>query len=401
MTNGIADTLRASAASFFGEKEIRSRKIFIFLLLLTVATAFGFQAWRTIYNNFAVEVVGLNGLQNGAVQSLREVPGFLALLVIYILLIIKEHRMAALSVAVMGAGISLTGLLPTFYGLLFTTLLLSFGFHYFETLNQSLTLQHFDVKTAPLVFGRLRSLGSASNLVVGGLVFVLVGALSYRNILLMFGLTVVVVALICLFMDPTDPRLPLQKKGMVLKRRYGLFYALTFLAGARRQVFVAFAVFLLVKNFEFSVQTITVLFVLNNLINYFLSPLIGRAINRFGERKVLSLEYFSLIFIFITYAYTGSAIVVGAMYVLDHIFFNFSMAIRTYFQKIGAAGDIAPTMAVGFTINHTAAVIIPVAGGWLWMMDYKIPFFVGAGLSLLSLALTQLIRLPSPLSDQR
>ena len=392
MTSENGVLLKASLLSFFGEKEFRSRKIFIFLLLLTVATAFGFQAWRTIYNNFAVEVAGLNGLQNGAVQSVREIPGFLALLVIYILLIISEHRMAALSVAVMGVGISLTGMLPSFYGLLFTTLLLSFGFHYFETLNQSLTLQYFDTKTAPLVFGRLRSLASASNLVVGGLVFVLVGVLSYRNILLMFGLFVVVVSLSCLFMEPDDQQVPPQKKGMVLKRRYGLYYALTFLAGARRQVFVAFAVFLLVKNFEFSVQTITVLFILNNLINYFVSPLIGRAINRFGERKVLSIEYFSLIFIFMTYAYTKSALVVGIMYVLDHIFFNFSMAIRTYFQKIGAPEDMAPTMAVGFTINHTAAVVIPVAGGWLWLVDYKIPFMVGAGLSLLSLTITQFIR---------
>ncbi len=375
-------------------------KMYRFLLVLTIGSTIGLESWLTLFNNFAVEVVGLNGFQNGAVQSLREVPGFLALLVIYILLIIKEHRMAALSVAVMGVGISLTGLLPNFYGLLLTTLLMSFGFHYFETLNQSLTLQHFDVKTAPLVFGRLRSLASACNLVVGGLVFVLLGVLSYRNILLMFGLAVVVVAFICFFIDPIDRQLPPQKKGMVLKRRYGLYYALTFLAGARRQVFVAFAVFLLVKNFEFSVQTITVLFVLNNLINYFLSPLIGRAINRFGERKILTLEYFSLIFIFTTYAYTSSALIVGMMYVLDHIFFNFSMAIRTYFQKIGAAEDIAPTMAVGFTINHTAAVVIPVVGGWLWLVDYKIPFFVGAGLSLLSLILTQFIRLPTPLPDQ-
>jgi len=393
VANEMTGALRTSILSFLGEKEIRSRKIFLFLLMLSVATAFGFQAWRTIYNNFAVEVAGLNGFQNGAVQSIREIPGFLAMLVIYILLIIKEHRLAALSVLVMGAGVSLTGMLPTFHGLILTTLLMSFGFHYFETLNQSLTLQYFDIKTAPLVFGRLRSLASASNLVVGAAVFGLVGVLSYRNILLIFGLGVIAVAFYCMFLEPSDRQVPPQKKGMVLKRSYSLYYALTFLAGARRQVFVAFAVFLLVKNFAFSVQTITALFVLNNLINYFLSPLIGRAINRFGERRVLSLEYFSLIFIFIAYAYTRSAVVVGIMYVLDHIFFNFSMAIRTYFQKIGAPEDIAPTMAVGFTINHIAAVVIPVAGGWLWMVDYKIPFLVGSGLSLLSLIITQLIRI--------
>lgn len=401
MANGLTAFVKASIVSFFGEKDLLSQKMYIFLLMLTVATALGFQSWRTIYNNFAVEVVGLDGFQNGVVQSFREVPGFLALLIIYILLVIKENRLAALCVLIMGVGVSLTGMLPTFYGLLFTTVLLSFGFHYFETLNQSLTLQYFDTKTAPLVFGRLRSLSSASNLVVGALVFVLVGLVSYHAILLIFGLMVIAIASVCLLMKPSDKNIPLQKKGIVLKRRYGIYYALTFLAGARRQVFVAFAVFLMVKNFHFSIQMITVLFVLNNLINYFLSPLIGRAINRFGERKVLSAEYFSLVFIFITYAYTSSAIVVGIMYILDHIFFNFSIAIRTYFQKIGLAEDIAPTMAVGFTINHIAAVVIPITGGWLWLIDYRIPFIVGAALSLVSLGLTQLIKLPSSVPDQQ
>ncbi len=376
---------------FFGEKELRDRKMYIFLLALTVAVAFGFQVWRTLYNNFAVEVAGLDGFENGVVQSVREIPGFMALLVVYLLLIFKEHRLGAFSVAILGIGISITGLLPSYYGLILTTLLMSFGFHYFETINQSLTLQYFDQKTAPLVFGRLRSLASASNLIVGGLVFILAGTLSYKNMFLIFGVLVSLVALYCFTMKPTESHLPPQKKGIVFKRKYGLYYALTFLAGARRQVFVAFAVFLLVKNFEFAIQTITILFFLNNAINYFLSPLIGRAINKFGERWVLSLEYASLIFVFITYAYTQSAVVVGIMYILDHIFFNFSIAIRTYFQKIGEKKDIAPSMAMGFSINHTAAVVIPALGGWLWLIDYKIPFIAGACLSVVSLVITQFI----------
>ena len=155
---------------------------------------------------------------------------------------------------------------------------------------------------------------------------------------------------------------------------------------------MAFAVFLLVKKFHFSVQDVTVLFVINNSINYFLSPLIGKAIARFGERKVLSLEYFSLLWIFFAYAFTDSRILAGVMYVLDFVFFNFAIAIRTYFQKIADPRDIASSMAVGFTINHIAAVAIPVFGGILWMIDYRIPFLAGMGMSLVSLVLTQFIR---------
>ena len=166
------------------------------------------------------------------------------------------------------------------------------------------------------------------------------------------------------------------------------------MAGARRQIFMAFAVLLMVQKFHYSVQQVTILFVFNNIINYYLSPLIGKCIIRFGERKVLSMEYFSLVFIFMSYALTASKWVVAALFILDHIFFNFSIAIRTYFQKVGDPRDIAPSMAVGFTINHIAAVFLPALGGLLWVLDYRIPFFGGAAMALISLAAVQKIRLP-------
>ena len=202
------------------------------------------------------------------------------------------------------------------------------------------------------------------------------------------------VALWAFTRNPTESVTVPQRKKMVFRRKYWLFYFLTFMAGARRQIFMAFAVLLLVQKFQYSVKEIAILFVINNSINFFLSPTIGRAIVRFGERKVLSLEYSCLLFIFMTYALTGSKMVAAALYILDHIFFNFSIAIKTYFQKVGDPKDVAPSMAVGFTINHIAAVVLPAAGGLLWVIDYRIPFFGGAVMSLISLAAVQLIRVP-------
>jgi predicted MFS family arabinose efflux permease len=182
-----------------------------------------------------------------------------------------------------------------------------------------------------------------------------------------------------------------QHKKLIFKKRYWLYYALTFMAGARRQIFMAFAVFLLVKKFEYSVQGIAVLFLINNGVNYFLSPFIGRCIVRFGERRMLSMEYLALIVIFIAYALVESPVLAGALYVLDHVFFNFAIAISTFFQKIADPRDIAPSMAMGFTINHIAAVVLPALGGLLWLVDYRIPFLAGAGLSFVSLMLVQCI----------
>ncbi len=370
---------------------LNSRKMYIFLLVLTIATAIGFQGWRTLLNNFAVDVAGLDGGEFGALGSIREIPGFLALFVIYFLLIIKEHKLAALSVIVMGLGIAITGFLPSFMGIALTTIIMSFGFHYYETLNQSLTLQYFGFTEAPVVMGRLKSLGAATNIAVGLLIFALAGTLDYKAMFLIVGAIAVLAGIYCFFQDPSSKEIPLQHKKMILKTKYWLFYALTFMAGARRQIFVAFAVFLLVKKFNYTVQDITVLFVLNNIINYFANPIIARAVNKYGERKVLSFEYFSLVLIFTAYAFTDSPIVGGILYILDNIFFNFAMAIRTFFQKIADKKDIAPSMAVGFTINHIAAVAIPVLAGIAWMQDYRIVFLGAAALSAISLILVQFI----------
>ena len=370
------------------------RPMLRFLIVLTIASVAGLQVWMILFNNFAVDVAGLNGRQVGVIQSVREIPGFLALLAVYVMLVIREHRLSALSIVLLGAGTAFAGFFPSYLGLASTTLIMSFGFHYFETTNQSLTLQYFDQGVSPLVFGRLRSLAAVANIGAGLLIFLLGGLLSYKTMYLVFGGAVTAVGLWALFQDPTHANLVPQHRRMILRRRYSLYYFLTFMAGARRQIFIAFAVFLLVKIFHFSVREVTILFLVNNVINYFLSPLIGKAIVRFGERRVLSVEYAGLVLIFLVYATTDSKIIVSLMYILDHILFNFAIAIRTYFQKIGDSRDVAPSMAVGFTINHIAAVIMPVLGGLLWMVDYRIPFVAGAALSLVSLVAVQ--KIPKP-----
>nr|WP_298037999.1 MFS transporter [uncultured Desulfuromonas sp.] len=369
----------------------RQKPMLRFLVVHSVASVVGLQAWMILFNNFAVEMAGLDGQHVGIIQSIREVPGFLALLAIYVMLVVREHRLSAISVILLGLGTALAGFFPSFAGLAFTTLVMSFGFHYFETTNQSLTLQYFDAATSPVVFGRLRSLGAATSIGVGLLIYLLKPQMGYRELFLVLGALVMAAGLWGLAQEPAHGEVPVQHRKMVFRRKYSLFYFLTFMAGARRQIFIAFSVFLMVKVFGFSASEIALLFLVNNAINYFASPLNGRAIVRFGERSVLSLEYAGLIFIFLAYAFTGSKIVVVAMYVLDHLLFNFAIAIRTYFQKVGDPQDIAPSMAVGFTINHVAAVVMPAIGGALWLIDYRIVFVAGAVFSLISLLAVQFI----------
>lgn len=374
-------------------KDVKNNPMYIYLVVLSISSTVGLQAWLTLFNNFAVDVAGLNGRQVGMIQSVREIPGFLTFLVVYVIMVIREHRLSAFSVLLLGGAFTAIGFFPSYYGLLLSTLAMSFGFHYFETTRQSLTLQNFGVKTSPWIFGKLRSLAAASSIGVGIMIYALRPLLSYRQMYLLIGGLIAGAGIWGLLQQPLrKPGIP-QRRRMVVRRKYGLFYFLTFMAGARRQIFMAFAVFLLVKKFDYTVQEVTVLFVITNMVNFFTGPLIGRAIIRFGERKVLSMEYFCLIFIFLAYVAVTSRHLAGLLFILDHLFFNCSIGINTYFQKVADSRNIAPSMAVGFTINHIAAVVLPALGGLLWMLDYRIPFFGGAAMSVVSLMAVQRIRI--------
>jgi len=379
-------------------KEIRKNPMYSYLLTLVLATYGGFQAWRTLYNNYAVDVVGINGFQTGVIQSIREIPGFLSLLVIFLLLIIKEQRLAAFSTFIAGIGIAAAGFFPSFGGLIVTTVIMSLGFHYFETVNQSLILQHFNKKQAPFVFGRFKSFAALLNIIIGGAIYLATNYIQLPNLFKVFGGISLVIGLFCLFHKPIQSDVPPQHKKMVLKKSYWLFYTLNFLSGARRQIFVVFAVFMLVEKYSFSVKTITLLFIANNIVTYLVAPLVAKAIIRFGERLVLSIEYISLFIIFLCYAFIESKTAVAILYVADHIFFNAAMAINTYFQKTADPKDIAPSMAVGYTINHISAVIIPVIGGALWMLNWRIPFIAGAIIASFSFIITQMIKIPADIN---
>lgn len=374
-------------------KGLKKNIMYQYLMLLVVAATAGHQGWRTLFNNFAVDEIGVSGFQVGIIQSVREIPGFLALLVVYLLLFVKEHRLSAISVLLVGLGVALTGVFPSFWGLVITTMIMSLGFHYFETTNKSLTLQYFSLEQAPHVFAQQKSWTALANISMGAFIWGIAHFISLHDSFILIGLMVFCLGVWAFFWDPVDRNITPQNKGMILRKKYWLFYVLNFLSGARRQIFVVFAVFMLVQKYHYTVSDIAILFIINNIITYFVSPYIAKGINRFGERKMLSLEYLSLIFVFLGYAYIENAWIVAALYIVDHIFFGFSMGINTYFHKTGDTKDIAPSMAVGFTINHISAVVIPVFGGLLWMVNWQIPFIAGALLSLVSLGFVQKIRI--------
>jgi predicted MFS family arabinose efflux permease len=365
----------------------------VLLILMSVAMPISMSTWMVVINNFAVEQVSFTGSEIGILQSVREIPGFLSFCVVFLLLIIGEQALALIALALLGLGTALTGYFPTFTGLLITTTLMSVGFHYFETVRQSLSLQWFSKERAPEMLGRLISVGALAALATYGFVFlaVEVGDFSMEAIYALGGAATVLLAMVAWIAFPKFPEKTEQTKKLILRRRYWLYYALTFMAGARRQIFIVFAAFLMVEKFGFSVSEIALLHLVNHGVSMVAAPTIGRLVHRWGERKMLSLEYIGLIAVFSAYAFVDVAWIAAGLYILDHFFFAMAIAIKTYFQKIADPGDIASTSGVSFTINHIAAVFIPVLFGLLWIISPSIVFLAGAALAAGSLVLARLI----------
>lgn len=365
----------------------------VLLLLMAVAVPLSFAAWRTLLNNFAIEEVAFTGKEMGILQSLREIPGFLAFGVVFLLLIIREQRLAIVSLALLGIGTALTGFFPSILGLYVTTVIMSIGFHYYETLQTSLTLQWIDKSRTPEMMGRLIAAGSFASIVTFSLIWLADDFLNldYEWIYLLMGGLTLVIVLIAWLGFPLFPQHTEQHKHMVLRRRYWLYYALTFMSGARRQIFVVFAGFLMVEKFGYSVSQIAILFLINATLNVFLAPRIGRLIGRIGERRALLLEYAGLVLVFVGYAVVENATVAAGLYILDHLFFAMAIALKTYFQKIAAPEDIASTAGVSFSINHIAAVVIPALFGVVWLTSPALVFYTGAVMAMISFAFSTLI----------
>lgn len=377
-------------------------------MLTAAAMPISFITWSTLINNFTVEHAGFTGWEIGVLQSLREVPGFASFLVVYLLLLFNEQKLALWTLGLLGLGTLMTGYFPSVLGLYITTVIASIGFHYYEACNQSLAMQWLDKKQAPAMLGKIYGVASMAQVFTLLSIFAVVLILTegfdplavitgdgfsgdmeiYVALFLAGGVITIAMALFGGFAFPVYKAINPQKKSLILRSRYWLYYALVFMSGARRQIFIVFAGFLMVEKFGYSVGQITFLFLLNAVFNIWLAPLIGRLIGHIGERAALILEYLGLILVFTAYAFVDSAVMAAALYLIDHFFFAMAIAIKTYFQKIADPADFAGTASVSFTINHIVAVVLPAAFGLLWLVSPAAVFLSGAAMAFISLLLS-------------
>jgi predicted MFS family arabinose efflux permease len=398
----------------------RIRTALIVIALNNLLMSAGFGIWQSVFNNFAVEELGFRADQIGLIQAIREIPGLLGFLVGVLALVLVEMRIAGVSLVVMGVGIFLTAAVHDLTGLVVATSVMSLGFHFFYPSNSSAALMAVEPDEAPKVLGRLNSVGALAGILGMLFIFGTLDAWGYRTLFQVTGVAVVLGGLLLLPFGRQPVRVRRTQRRTRLRRRYWLYYALQFLMGSRRHIFSTFAVFLLVQEYGVTAQTITLLFLINNLIGTYVHQAFGKIVARYGERRVLGGHFFLLILVFLGYtvvplwsalemttfqvpgvsvgawvlfppfpATLGLLILLG-LFVVDNVLFGFSIALESYFQKIALGPEeITPNVSMGQTINHIAAVVVPVVGGLMWeTLGAQYTFLAGAVVVLLSLVLT-------------
>ena len=371
------------------------RRTLYYLAAANFLLFFGFRIWQTTINNFAVEDLGIGALDVGWMQSFREIPGLMGFLLAFIAIYLSEVRIMALSVILLGGGIFLSGQANDLPFLLMSVLVMSFGFHMFYASSDAVVLMAVDKENSPKTFGQLSSLGAIAALFASALVYFLAEPLGFRTLFMITGGFVGFGWFLLLPIGRAQKEMTSRHK-ITFRKKYWLFYALSFLTGSRRHIFTTFAIFLLVQKHGISVQTTAILFFVNSVLNVFAYQFIGRMVGRLGERLMLSIAFGLLIFIFLGYAFVTSLIVLFVFFVVDNLLFGFNLALMTYFQKIAVSQEeITSNVAVEQTINHISAVIVPIIGGAAWeLFGSQTPFLVGVGIVAVSFVLVQFMKVP-------
>ncbi len=380
---------------------------FVLLAITTFATTISMQTTQAIQPNFLRDVIGMDGAQNGYLIAIRELPGFLLIFVAAILLRLGLARATALSLVIMGVGYSLMALTDTFGQLILPTLIGSIGFHSWLQLQPALGLSIATRGNEGSILGRLNSIGSLGSFIaLGGVLLLLLGIEHYKGDLrayqepylrwLFVGVGIAsVIGAIAISRFPVSANDLASARAaprIVWRREYRLYYALSFLDGSRQQIYFAFAPFVLVEEFRVNARAITILLIVSAVINWRTGAFVGRMVDVHGEKRMLTVAYILHFIVFLGFAVSTSVWMLYVFYLGYLWLFLFYVGTTTYLRKIAHREDVPASLAMGVSLAHLTAVVIPVIGAALWSrLGYQFPFLFGTIFCLISLYLTQKI----------
>jgi predicted MFS family arabinose efflux permease len=350
-----------------------------------------FGIYFALFHNFIVERIGIEAHQLGSMEAIREVPGFLNALFIAIMIYFAPPILGGLSLIVMGLGMAAFSQVNDFGGILTVSFVGSIGFHAWLPLQGAMALAYSEGEEKGKWLGSLRSIESFAMLATIALCMLTVNRLEFGGLFQIGGAVAAIGGVALMF---ASRQLQTERENrLVLRKRYWLYYMLSFLQGCRRQIFITFAVFLLVKVYHTERSTIITLVLINQVVVLFSSPIVGWLVDKFGERIMLSASYLGLVFVFSGYALFKNVAHLYILYCIDNFLFVGGIALTTYLNKIAPKSDLKPTLAMGVTMNHIAAVTVPLIFGIAWMtFGYEVIFISGSVFALISLIFAQWLK---------
>jgi hypothetical protein len=368
------------------------RRDWTLLTILTFLFGFGFAIYSGVFQNFLRDEMRSGPLQLGQLESLREIPGFLAALTTGTLVALAESRVAAVGLLITAVGIGATGAVSGYWMLVAVTVFWSVGFHLWASVSPAITLALARGKEGGRHLGRMQAVGSAATLSALGLAWTLsklVHKPVYTPYFLLAGGSILVAAALCSQLSAHAEGAP--RARLILRREYGLFYLLTFLEGCRRQIFGIFASFTLILVYQVPLSAMLALQFANAILIALTAPAIGRLIDRRGERPTMTFYSIALMIVFVGYATSRNVNVLYGLFLIDRVLFSFGVGFTTYLHRIVRPNELTPCLAMGTTMNHIAAVTVPLGGAWLWhrFQNYQVPFWVGVAIAGVALIATR------------
>ncbi len=349
----------------------------------------GYAIYRSVFSNFAGDELGLGAEAVGFLESVREIPGLLAVLGGTLCFYAAEHVLAGVFLLIAGLGLIGISLGSSYWSLVPAIFVFSIGFHFYNPLFNTLSLRAAGEEKAK-VLGQIAGFSAVGRIAAGMLVFLIVDLLGIRGVLGVGGFLILAGAIPMFLLDrgTASSSRPLRSdKRIHLKKKHSLYYAITFLDSVRRNIVNIFAPFALVVLFNVDVKSITVLTIVNHLATAITAPQIGKLIQRIGSRRSLMLDYSVTTLIFAGSALIPNPYLLAVFYLVGNVlFFGFRTALFTYVSSIADPEEVSSTFFTGLTMNHISGFIVPTLGGVLWAcFGYPATFAFGAVMTLVAL----------------
>ena len=376
------------------------------LAITTFCMTLALSSFDSIQANFFRDSLGMDGELNGYLIAIREVPGFLLIFIAALMLRRGLSIATATSIFIAGVGFSLFAFTDSFGQAIIPILICSIGYHSWLQLQYALGLSLARNGEEGSTLGRLQGIGFLGTFMALVLVWSALQGTKWLadgndhqdRILRIFWIITGAVAVIGAI---TIRKFPQTRRDLEIARNaprvtwsrdYWLYYVLATLDGSRQQIYFAFAPFVLVERFDVPARHLIIVLIIGALIKWRMGEVIGRLVDQRGEKATLNIAYSLHLVTFLGFAFAPNVWFAYAAYLAYNFLFLFSIGTTTYIKKIARREDLTPSLAMGVSLAHVTAIVVPVFGAALWeTLGYRFPFIFGTVFVVASLYFTQKI----------